>query len=105
VGLKDVRVLHYKHSGRDVELMIEQVVASVRCPNCGGAARVKERPLVRYIDLPVFGVPMHLAWKKHRRRCPNPGCPKRTFSLTDHRIAAKWATEQGNGGENIAISR
>jgi transposase len=111
VGLKDVRVLHYKRSGRDVELMIEQVVASVRCPNCGGAARVKERPVVRYVDLPVFGVPMHLAWKKHRLRCPNPRCPKGTFSLTDHRIAAKhcllttraakWATEQVGTGRTV----
>jgi hypothetical protein len=45
--------------------------------------------VVRYIDLPVFGVPMHLAWKKHRLRCPTPGCPKRTFSLSNHRIAAE----------------
>ena len=111
VGLKDVRVLHYKRSGRDVELMIEQVVASVRCPACGGVARVKERPVVRYIDLPVFGVPMHLAWKKHRLRCPNTGCPKRTFSLSDHRIAAKhcllttraakWATQQVGTGRTV----
>ena len=111
VGLKDVRVLHYKRSGRDVELMIEQVVASVRCPACGGVARVKERPVVRYVDLPVFGVPMHLAWKKHRLRCPNTGCPKRTFSLSDHRIAAKhcllttraakWATQQVGTGRTV----
>jgi len=111
VGLKDVRVLHYKRSGRDVELMIEQVVASVRCPACGGVARVKERPVVRYIDLPVFGVPMHLAWKKHRLRCPNTGCAKRTFSLSDHRIAAKhcllttraakWATQQVGTGRTV----
>jgi hypothetical protein len=29
--------------------MIEQVVDDVRCPLCGGLARVKERPLVRYV--------------------------------------------------------
>lgn len=32
VGLKDVRVLHYKRRGPDVELMIEQVIGDVRCP-------------------------------------------------------------------------
>ena len=111
MALKDVRVLHYKRSGSDVELMIEQVVEAVRCPTCGGAAQVKERPVVRYVDLPVFGVPMHLAWRKHRMRCVNPGCPKRTFSLGDHRIAAKhcllttraakWATEQVGTGRTV----
>jgi len=79
---------------------------------CGGAARVKERPVVRYIDLPVFGVPMHLAWKKHRMVCVDPACPKRTFSLSDHRIAAKncllttraakWATVQVGGGRTVS---
>lgn len=47
VGLKDVRVLHYARRGAEVELVIEQVVADARCPSCAGAARVKERPLVR----------------------------------------------------------
>ena len=112
VGLKDVRVLHYKRSGPNVELMIEQVVKDVRCPACGGRAQVKERPLVRYVDLPVYGVPMHLGWKKHRMRCANPACPKETFVLQDHRIAAKncllttraakWATVQVGGGRTVS---
>ena len=51
VGLKDVRVLHYARRGRDVELMIEQVVGVVLCPSCGGRAEVKERPVVYYVDL------------------------------------------------------
>ncbi|HEV8528142.1 MAG TPA: hypothetical protein VGS60_11430, partial [Actinomycetes bacterium] len=45
VGLKDVRVLHYRRCGPDVELMIEQVVEQIRCPSCGGATQVKERPV------------------------------------------------------------
>jgi transposase len=30
-------------------------------PGCGRAVEIKERPVVRYVDLPVYGVPMHLA--------------------------------------------
>lgn len=111
VALKEVRVLHYARRGFDVELMIEQIVEAAHCPTCGGAARVKERPVVRYIDLPVFGVPMRLAWKKHRMVCVESDCPKRTFSLGDHRIAAKncllttraakWATEQVGTGRTV----
>ncbi len=30
VGLKDIRIVHYKREGPDIELMIEQVVDDVR---------------------------------------------------------------------------
>lgn len=112
VGLKDVRVLQYERRGPDVELMIEQVVEEVRCARCGGRAQVKERPVVRYVDLPVYGTPMRLAWRKHRMRCPQPGCPTRSWVLGDHRIAAKncllttraakWATVQVGTGRTVS---
>jgi transposase len=112
VGLKDVRVLAYVRRGPDVELMIEQVVEQIRCPACDGRAQVKERPVVHYVDLPVYGTPMSLAWKKHRLRCPNPACAKRSWVLGDHRIAAKncllttraakWATVQVGGGRTVS---
>ena len=111
VGLKDVRILHYSRRGSEVELMIEQVVDIVRCPSCGGRAQVKERPVVAYVDLPVYGTPMRLSWKKHRMRCPNLTCLKRTWVLSDHRIAAKscllttraakWATIQVGTGRTV----
>jgi transposase len=112
LGLKDVRVLHYQRSGPDVELMIEQVVGEVACPACAKRAQVKERPVVHYVDLPIYGVPMSLAWKRHRMRCVNPKCSKRSWVLTDHRIAAKncllttraakWATVQVGGGRTVS---
>ncbi len=111
VGLKDVRVLAYQRHGPDVSLVIEQVLAEIRCPSCGALARVKERPLVTYVDLPVFGAPMHLTWKKHRLRCGNPNCARKSWVLADHRIAAKscllttraakWATEQVGTGRSV----
>ncbi len=111
IGLKDVRVLHYRRRGPDVELMIEQIIEEVRCPSCGGVARVKERPVVYYVDLPVYGTPMRLGWKKHRMVCVDDSCPKRSWVLTDHRIAAKqcllttraakWATVQVGTGRTV----
>jgi transposase len=112
VGLKDVRVLSYVRRAREVELVIEQVVVDPRCPNCRGSAEIKERPVVRYIDLPVYGTPMRLSWKKHRMRCVNRACPRRSFVRQDHRIAAKncllttraakWATVQVGTGRTVA---
>jgi transposase len=61
VGLKDVQVVQLERRGPDVELMVEQVVSDVRCPACAQPAQVKERPVVHYVDLPVYGVPMSLA--------------------------------------------
>jgi transposase len=92
--------------------MIEQVICDVRCPTCSGRAQVKERPVVSYVDLPVYGTPMKLAWKKHRMRCADPACEKKTWVLSDHRIAAKncllttraakWATAQVGGGRTVS---
>ena len=111
VGLKDVRVLAYERWGPRVELVIEQVTGDPRCPVCEGPATVKERPVVHYVDLPVYGTPMSLAWKKHRMRCADPACPKKSWVLRDHRIAAthcllstraaKWATRQVGGGRTV----
>src|SRR5260370_6949818 len=54
---------------------------------------------------------MSLAWKKHRMRCVHPTCPKKSWVLEDHRIAAKqcllttraakWATRQVGGGRTV----
>ena len=92
--------------------MIEQVTGVLSCPACGQRAQVKERPIVHYVDLPVYGTPMSLAWKKHRLRCVDPTCPKRSWVLEDHRIAAKscllttwaakWATVQLGGGRTVS---
>jgi len=111
VGLKDVRVLRYERHGPNVALRVEQVLQDVRCPACGGVAQVHERPVVHYVDLPVYGNPMSLAWKKHRMACTSPACAKRTWVLEDHRIAAKncllttraakWATVQVGGGRTV----
>jgi transposase len=112
VGLKDVRVLHYARHGPDVELMIEQVLGEVRCPKCQRPAQVKERPVVHYVDLPVYGTPMSLAWRKHRMRCVNGRCAMKSWVHSDHRIAAKncllttraakWATVQVGGGRTVS---
>ena len=89
VGLKDVRVLSCARRGAVGELTIEQIVESPVCPRCRLRARVKERPIVDYTDLPFGGVPMTLRWKKHRMTCPNPSCEVHSFTLGDHRLAAK----------------
>lgn len=112
IGLKDVQVLAYVRNHADVELVIEQTVGVVNCPVCGQRARVKDRPKVRYVDLPVFGTPMKLLWRKHRMCCIDSSCPQKSWVLGDHRIAAvncllttrcaKWATQQVGIGRTVS---
>lgn len=116
VGLKNISVLEYRRDKRDVELLIEQSEVAQYCPDCGVAALIKDRPVVRYVDLPAFGTPMVLAWRKHRLFCPEPACPRKSWTSGDHRIAAKncrlttrcakWATVQvGNGRAVSDVAR
>jgi len=105
VGLKDVRVLQLARYGPKVELMIEQAVSDVSCPACGGAALVKDRPVVTYTDLPAYGP--RCAWPGR-----SPRCPKMTWALQGHRIAAEncllttraaeWVTEQVGTGRTVS---
>jgi hypothetical protein len=55
------------------------------CP-CDRLAQVKERPVVHYVALPVYGTPMSLTWKKHRMRCVDPDRTTKSWVLEDHRI-------------------
>ena len=112
MGLKDVQVLHLERRGPSVELGIEQVVHDPRCPDCGRRAKIHERPVVRLVDLPVYGQPMTLAWKKHRLRCQSRECARASWVLDDPRIAAKacllttraakWATIEVGQGRTVS---
>lgn len=112
VGLKNVRVLEYRRTAARVELLIEQTDIDQSCPSCRSPAFVKDRPIVRYIDLPAFGTNIVIAWRKHRLQCLEAACPRTSWTLTDHRIAAKqallttrcakWVTEQVGRGRAVA---
>ena len=58
------------------------------CQRCGTAAVVKDRPLVELVDLPAFGRPARLVWRKHRWACPDDTCRTRTWTEQEPRIAA-----------------
>lgn len=114
VGLPAVNVLEVVEPlvGRLV-VTVESVVKSPTCPNCGGAAWVKDRPVVELVDLTCFGRPVTLRWRKHRWCCPWSGCPQGSWTHEDPRIAAprlsvtdragRWATAQvGRAGRAVS---
>ena len=83
------------------------------CSACGTAATIKDRATVSLVDLPAFGRPARLVWRKRRWRCPDRGCSKGSWTelvpsiaasrltLTDR--AGRWVTEQvGRHGRTVA---
>ena len=50
------------------------------CPGCGGASAVKQQVTTSPADVEPGGRPMRVVWLKHRRVCPDPICPLRSFT-------------------------
>jgi len=82
------------------------------CVRCETPAVVKDRPVVELVDLPVFGRPARLVWRKHRWACPDDTCPAGTWTEQEPRIAAprlaltdragRWVTFQvGKHGRTV----
>jgi transposase len=103
------------------EARIDEVVVHIEsrlsprpgCPACGTPARVKDRPAVELVDLPCFGRPARLVWRKHRWCCVDCDCAMGSWTAEDPRIAparaamtdraGRWATEQvGRLGRTVA---
>jgi transposase len=76
VGLPTVTVLGVLDEGPDSPIVVhvETVFERLDCPSCGTPARVKDRDPVTLVDLPAFGRPARLVWRKRRWSCPQLAC-------------------------------
>lgn len=112
VGLPDVVVAGVGEWPSWLRIVITTTTAALlgapAC--CGVVAHRHGRREVELVDLPVFGRPTRLVWRKQRWRCP--GC-RRAWTEQDPRIAsarcamttraARWATLQvGRHGRSVA---
>lgn len=114
VGLPDVHVIAVEdRPDGPIVVHIEARLEQAWCAECGTRAGVKERPVVELVDLPCFGRPARLAWRKHRLCCREPLCPAGSWTHVDERIAApamllttraaRWATRQvGRHGRAVS---
>lgn len=110
VGLPEVTVLDVTDSGDRLRVTVETRGDRPSCPRCEAPVVVKDRDLVELTDLPCFGRPAVLVWRKLRFGCPA-GCGSFTeqapeiaaarLKLTDR--AARWATVQvGRHGRSVS---
>jgi transposase len=114
VGLPDITVVGVESQpGRPLRVHVETTAEVVGCAVCGTRAWVKDRPVVALVDLPAFGRPALLVWRKRRWRCPEPDCEVGTWTEVDPRIApgragmtdraGRWVTVQvGREGRTVA---
>jgi transposase len=114
VGLPAVIVLGVVDGGGATPLRVHIEMRDGRrcCDRCGKPARVKERPEVELVDLPVFGRRARLVWRKHRLVCQQATCAVVSWTVEAPAIAAprlaltdragRWVTEQvGRWGRTV----
>ena len=103
VGLDDVTFLGLE-PGEVTTVHVQSVRRPAGCPTCGSVAQLKDWSTVVLVDLPVYGRPTRLAWRKRRMECTDADCATRSWTEEDDRIAsprqllttraARWATVQ-----------
>jgi len=71
-----------------LEVETDQLLAG--CPDCGVVAVGHGRRVQVLHDAPCFGQPVRVRWRKRIWRCPEPVCPRRTWT-EDHPYAAPRA--------------
>lgn len=112
VGLGDVDVLEVVEPDGQLVITIATRGPRPDCGGCGGPVSVKDRSEVSLADLPCFGRPTTLVWRKVRWVCPSSVCDVGSFTEQAPAIAAprlaitdragRWATVQvGRRGRSV----
>jgi len=88
-GLPAVTVLAVDDCpGQPLRVHIETRGDRPGCAGCGGRVVVKDRPVVKLVDLDCFGRPARLVWRKIRWACPSRPCPVGSWTEQAPTIAA-----------------
>ena len=115
VGLDEVDVASVEETSDTGPLVVTVRCRTQRpvCGGCGAGVWSKgERP-VGLVDLPAFGRPVRLRWRKRRWECPHVGCSVGSFVEQNPQIApvrglltsraGRWATHQvGRSGRTVS---
>ena len=113
VGLPAVCVLGVVDE-HDAPIVVHVETRDARpwCASCAGGVVIKDRPSVELVDLPCFGRPARLMWRKRRWACRNASCTIGSWTEDVPAIAAsrlvmtdragRWVTEQvGRHGRTV----
>ena len=104
VGEVDLVGIGDAGEGSPLQVVIRSRKPRPSCGACGGRVWSKGFRTAVLVDLPAFGRPVRLRWRKRRWTCPNHDCVQRSFVEQDPTVApqralltsraARWVTTQ-----------
>jgi transposase len=74
-----------------VRVVVETPAAPAGCRSCGVIAHSHGRRDVRLVDVPCFGRPVRLVWRKRTWRCNEQKCPAGSFTEQHQHLAGPRA--------------
>ncbi len=91
VGLDGFHVIDVATTTSGLRVVVESPPQLMGCPACGVVVHSHGRRDVRLIDVPCFGRPVELIWRKRMWRCHEPACGVKAFVEQDDDLAAPRA--------------
>ena len=82
LGLDGFRVLEVGETPDELVIAVETTATVAWCSACGVRAEAHDRMPIEIRDLPCFGRPARLVWRKRRWRCRENACGARTWTET-----------------------
>ncbi len=99
VGLGDVDLVGVEElSGDRLRVTIRSGAFRPVCDECGGGVWSKGYRTVGLVDLPAFGRPVRLRWRKRRWMCPDGECGVGSFVEQDESVAPERALLTSRAG-------
>jgi hypothetical protein len=99
LGLDGFRVLAVAEAPAEVVIEVETTAERVGCPGCGVRAEAQDRLTVEIRDLPCFGRPARLVWRKRRWRCLESLCGTKTWTETSEHVSTRAVLTMRAGAE------
>ena len=99
LGLPGFRVLEVSETPEELVIVVETIVEVEGCVGCGTRAVAHERRPMSIRDLPCFGRPARLVWRKRRWRCPEPVCARKTWTEASEHLDAQVVLTRRAGAE------
>ena len=99
LGLSGFRVLEVTETSEEMTVEIETTAGRAACAACGSWAEPHERKPVDLRDLPCFGRPARLVWRKRRWRCVDPDCDAKTWTESSPHVSARVLLTDRAGAE------
>ena len=99
LGLPGFRVLDVVETDVELVVHVETIASFAGCRACGTRALAHDRLEVAVRDLPCFGRPSRLVWRKRRWRCPEPACDAKTWTETSEHLDAQVVLTRRAGAD------